>query len=370
MSFLDRARRKLKSKALQLSGAAIQGLVQVNIHNASDLETRYEGVRTRVLVETSSVAPIQPKHLPEDALAIIQPFHVGCESVFLEIVNPDFSLRNHLLLDGEMNAWCSDLLPHEDLLSSRKYAPKHLLQLAGTVAYLSNTWIDNYYHWMQLTLPLLRLYEKFDSGFQADYYYLGESTLTGVQTETLQELGIGADKIVREPCRADRIVSAIYWHQPQHGGVRYRDNRGHEFVRSLYYPTAKDDSCPRRIYIERGDSRTRRIVNEAELAEFLAQFGFASLRMSGKAVGEQAKLFGNAEIIISAHGAALTNLLFAAEGSMLVEIFPPGYEEASYFAASTYSKLAYSYLLAEEAPGGNMVVNLKKLARLLEMNGV
>ena len=46
--------------------------------------------------------------------------------------------------------------------------------------------------------------------------------------------------------------------------------------------------------------------------------------MDGMSVSEQAQLFANAEAVVGVHGAALTNLVFAAPGTRVVEIFPPG----------------------------------------------
>jgi hypothetical protein len=362
------AQTKVRNQYRRLAGARIQDLISLNVNNASEIARSYSHVRAHTFTESGQTAFTEPTHLPEDKLAIAQPFSVKCESVVLEIDNPEFSFRNHLLLDGKLNVLFTDLSPREDVVAFREYAPVHVLKKRGTIAYLSNTWVDNYYHWMQLTLPLMRIYQKLGPKFQPDYYYIGESQLQDVQRESLERLGIPSSKIIRQACRGDRLIAGMVLHRPQHAGARYRDEWGHKFIREMFLPVRKDPSSPKRIYVKRGDARMRRILNETELSNYLEPRGFA-LTVGAKSVAEQAHLFSNAEFIIGAHGAALTNVLFASEGAKLIEIFPEGLEESSFFTAATYSKLDYSYLFADRV-GAHMRVNIPKLARLLQINGV
>jgi hypothetical protein len=51
----------------------------------------------------------------------------------------------------------------------REILPRKIKKIQGTVAYLSNTEISNYGHWMCLTLPLLRLYDIFFGLSQIDF---------------------------------------------------------------------------------------------------------------------------------------------------------------------------------------------------------
>ncbi len=78
----------------------------------------------------------------------------------------------------------------------------------------------------------------------------------------------------------------------------------------------------KRIYISRQDARIRRIRNEAEVMAHLEKLGFESYTLSDMPLKEQARLFAGASVIITLHGAALTNLLYARPDATLVEIFP------------------------------------------------
>ena len=95
--------------------------------------------------------------------------------------------------------------------------------------------------------------------------------------------------------------------------------------------------------------------------------------MDGLTCEAQARLFASAETIIGVHGAALTNLLFASEGCKVVEMFPSEAQEASYFAAATYAKAEYYYLLGDASvlrSKYNFTIDLHKLSRLLKMAAI
>jgi capsular polysaccharide biosynthesis protein len=335
------------------------------------LERRYYGVETRTLIETGGHTNLIPLHLPEDHVEMLKPFAIGCETVLLNITNQGFSFRNHVLHDPDLNILHVDTEPAENVLSLRRYVPAKCRVTKGTVAYLSNTWVDNYYHWMQLTLPLLRLYRKLARDTKIDYYYVGESGLQSLQEETLARFGIVPEQILREPCRADRLLAAIYLHRPQHG-ARFRDIWGHNFIRAMFELNASQ-RLPRRIYVERGPVRQRKVANERELIQFLRKFGFVPVSLTGMTCREQAQLFANAEVIVAYHGAALTNIAFAQQNAKVIEIFTPAHLEPSFFVAATYSQVEYYYVLACPPSHGSQYdisIDPCKLARVFDIAGV
>ena len=73
-------------------------------------------------------------------------------------------------------------------------------------------------------------------------------------------------------------------------------------------------------FISRKDSLTRTIENEEKLVNLLESFSFTTNTLSNKTLGQQIKLFSSSKLIVSMHGAALTNLLFAPSGSTVIEI--------------------------------------------------
>lgn len=90
----------------------------------------------------------------------------------------------------------------------------------------------------------------------------------------------------------------------------------------------------RRIYISRaksaGTTKGRHILNEAELFEKLSHLGFEKCTPEDLSIAEQIELFYDAEIVVGAHGAALTNLLFS-EKTKVLELYPMSKELRPFF---------------------------------------
>ena len=370
---LESALRRSQRAVRRLTGVRARGVHLVSPASANAIEATYDDVRAEPLIEDGPFTTLLPVCLPGDELPALAPFRPTLETVLLDITNPGFSFRNHLPFAPDLYALYPDVATEDQVLVFRRYAPRSCRHLHGTVAYLSNTWEDNYYHWLLLTLPLLRVYQRLRPGVRIDHYYVGPSHLGAVRIETLRRLGIDRSQIVTTPCRGDRMLVACCRHPPpQHGGYSYRDRRGHDFVRTLFVPPidSTTSATPRRIYVQRGTARTRRVANEEQVVARLAPLGFESVSMDGLSVAEQAALFWNAEAIVAPHGAALTNLVFARAGTPVVEIFPHARQEPSLFAAATHSGLVYHYLRGDPPAGDShdrdeTVVNLDKLDRLL-----
>src|SRR5262249_12891863 len=91
-----------------------------------------------------------------------------------------------------------------------------------------------------------------------------------------------------------------------------------EYLRRLFLPEGAP-ADGRRLYLRRGSPR-RAILNERDVLDLLDSRGFGALEMGGRSGAEQAALFAGAEAIVSTHGAALANLVFARPGTVAVEL--------------------------------------------------
>lgn len=86
-----------------------------------------------------------------------------------------------------------------------------------------------------------------------------------------------------------------------------------------------------RIFISREEAGVRRIVNEAELRQALIGLDFEIVILERLSLVEQAAVIAAADVIVSPHGAGLTNLLWSHPKATLVEIFPEGGVHGSAF---------------------------------------
>ena len=272
--------------------------------------------------------------------------------VCIESASADISLRNNhvvgpnRLVITESRASFRELRISMERLEPVTYRP-------GTVAYLSNIWVDNYYHWLCFTLPNVRML-KATLGAAPNFYYVG-SPLKRWHLETLAAFGVGEEQVVSGGTVADRIVASF---PDRHGAL---DGPAISFVRETLLSHAKVQPPTRRLFIRRGRTRHRKVLNEAACVHLLEMYGFEILTMDGLSVRDQAELFSSAAFIVAPHGAALTNLLFASRSTKVLELLPHDASDSvySYFAeicasvGCTYARLTGDRL-ADEAPRSNM----------------
>jgi len=97
-------------------------------------------------------------------------------------------------------------------------------------------------------------------------------------------------------------------------------------IDNVQYLASKIDVVPipdlRRIFVLRGSTQRRNLLNEQELASMLVKdFGFSVINPGKLSIRDQIRCFKNANIIAGVHGGGLTNALFANNLQVLIEIF-------------------------------------------------
>jgi hypothetical protein len=266
-----------------------------------------------------------------------------------------FSMRNGHLFDPPRR------LVYEDkvVIPARNIRLERTRHIRGTVAYLSNTAVGNYYHWLCLTLPLLSVY-KGKLGVDPDFYYVGPSSLRPWHFESLQGAGVDKDRILTEGVTADRIIAVI----PNRGGPV--DTSFLEFTRGLFVDVPTKPDAPRRLFVGRGETKKRPFVNEEECTSLLeGEFGFSCVTMDGRTIEEQASLFKSAELIVAPHGAALANLLFAKPDVTLLEMMPFALQHAAYREIASFIGCRYVQLkglpVASSQGPKDLIVNVDGL---------
>ena len=114
---------------------------------------------------------------------------------------------------------------------------------------------------------------------------------------------------------------------------------------SLENNSYKSKKKKNRIYISRKNAQIRRIFNEKDFCIFLNKFEFTTYYAEQLSYAEQVKLFKNAEIIISPHGAGLTNFLFSSS-PLIIEIHPEHRVKSHYAMLSLSVNSKYFSVLA------------------------
>jgi hypothetical protein len=100
-------------------------------------------------------------------------------------------------------------------------------------------------------------------------------------------------------------------------------------------------SEPSRLYIVRGKTKNGRLIlNELELIELVKKYNFSIVDPGLMAVQEQMSLFRNANLIIGANGAALSNIIYMQRGTV-IELAHHTYNSISIFLLAKGKNINY-----------------------------
>ena len=95
------------------------------------------------------------------------------------------------------------------------------------------------------------------------------------------------------------------------------------FVDNLYPKLRSDKSLfQKKIYVSRKLAVKRHLVNEEDFVGLLKKHKYCKVYLEHMSIREQVELFRNASHVITAHGAGLTNILFAPASVKILEIRP------------------------------------------------
>ncbi len=105
----------------------------------------------------------------------------------------------------------------------------------------------------------------------------------------------------------------------------------------------------RKLYISRAKSR-RSLPNEHDVEEFLAGNGFRVAYFEEMSFVDQLKAIRSADIVVSPHGAGLSNLIVAKPSTKVIEIMTQGWANSCY--GHLASSLGLDYTCIDAGDGG------------------
>jgi len=252
-------------------------------------------------------------------------------------------------------------LTHLDLTKAKGRS----MRFKGRAMVLS--WSKNYYHWLTKILPRLDLIERAEGSLDRIETFLIDNP-SWRQQHVYERLGIWSRCVVVDSksfasCRM--LVAATIAHDCPDWACRY--------LNRVFNPGPLSNPAPSRmIYVARGETAHRAIINESEVCAMLQGYGFEIVHCGALDVQDQASLFADSRIIVSPHGAALSNLVFCRPGTTVLEIFGTPENQKMYWLVSHRRNLRYQYLMAESIPSSlhpnmrDMRIDLRTLARNVE----
>lgn len=217
--------------------------------------------------------------------------------------------------------------------------------VTGRTLVLASTGGDTYFHWMTDVLPRLGLARRGGHDPASFDWVLVNGLTHPFQQETLEHLGIPKNRCLSFHTTelAYEMEETLLPSLPGVPGVVPPETV--EFLQSTF-PTKKIGTG-RKLFISRGGAKHRALIHEGKIAAMLSERGFESVDCGKMSVQEQAEVFGSAEVVVGAHGAALTNLVFCRPRTQVVELFSPAYVNPCYRDLCVAANLSHAAVVGD-----------------------
>lgn len=262
---------------------------------------------------------------------------------------PQVSIFHHnkILKDLSLE-WNKPIDQNWAIKEKKRLEPEEILE---TSIVLASTGGHNFYHFIVDLIPRIRLLKKLDKNiFNKNYKIITHNLDFKYQKQYFDILGIKNEDCIFFPNlkyakgfpdpdkKFYKIKNAILPSASNSIGIAYPKIISflNEHVKIL-----KNFSKGEKIFLNRKGGTTRDLKNANDIEAFLISKGFSSINPSDYSIQEQASIFYNAKIIVSAHSSALTNIIFCKQDATVIELFSPAFVMPSFHLISNFKKMNY-----------------------------
>lgn len=244
------------------------------------------------------------------------------------------------VLDGELRGLLNSagfirgtgyLLP-DDFLEGLKIDESHLVRMGGTPSVVvgCNLVHGNYFHWLTQALPAIDIALHRDG--QTRPLRVALPQLNSWQRDSLNILGGDMlEPITLEDTGRQYAFENVEFSDVLNGGAAFcRSESAYRTYSRLRRTVGSATAAASKLYVARTDAENRRMRNEDGLIAELESRGFKIVVPGSLSFLEQARLFRGADLVIGAHGAGMTNIVFCEPGAVVYEILPAHYSNACF----------------------------------------
>ncbi len=197
-------------------------------------------------------------------------------------------------------------------LRSRWTLPKRQY-IEGAIAPINNRCSHNFFHWLTEVAPRITAIEMV--GLRPDWYLV--DCQSRFQQQVLEMLGVPLSKVIQPHCALHLAADELHYVKDVSREVLCRFAAA--IKDRLQLPTR---SSGKKIYISRRKARHRKVANERQIEDHLRTLGFEVLCFEDLMCKDQFRAISEAQIVLTTHGAALANCIFAAPQTDIIELFP------------------------------------------------
>ena len=236
---------------------------------------------------------------------------------------------------------------------------------------------NNYFHFLFDIITKLKIYQTSFSLSEIDYFYI--PGVSAWQKKILSLFEINEDRLIDSNnfrhIKGSEIIAIDHpWYKK--GFVQQEIKNLPEwsifFLREKFLKYRKEFNAPKKIFIDRSDSIYNRckLINNQKVINFLETKGFKSYQVSKLDFFEQIYLFENADIIISPHGAALTNIIFSKSKLKLFELIPSNHGSVKCERLSKFLNFKYNKIILEPKKlinkEGDIQIEISQLEQIIK----
>lgn len=281
-----------------------------------------------------------------------------------------------VLVDNKIHVDKSDPLPTKHYNKARVFNYKLPIFISRKTYYLEKAIIItgpfhyNYYHWILDILPKFKILQELFEVNEVVPVLLPKTT-KNFQTESLSIANkeLFNDRLTFYYC-GDNLTYSISELTiiPLMSRTSEISRLKLDYLHKIFkkYYNEKSLAKKKTYLLRKNTSNKREILNEKELAQELIKLNFNIIDLSKLTIKEQAKVISDSEIIVSPHGASLTNLIFSKQRITLIEIFHESYINPVFQTICKEKNINYhSYIVRSKAINKNYSIEVKNFIRYL-----
>ena len=236
----------------------------------------------------------------------------------------------------------------------KKGTPSLMKKFSGTVLNLAQGGSgNNYFHFFFDIIPKIFIIKKKYIN-KINFYYVAAPKVW--QIKIFKILGIREKSLINSSkykhIFADKIISLDHpWYHKGYFQEQVKKlPRWIIFInRKLFLNKAKKIKSSKKIFLDRSRSKYNhcQIFNQRKFNKWIKEKKITSYKPENLSLEKQIYLFNKASIILGAHGAAFTNIIFCRPGTKIIEIIPADHPNRKCERISKILKLKYFRIITK-----------------------
>lgn len=270
-------------------------------------------------------------------------------------------LNNRYLLNTDQGSWAG--------MSERPLRRCVTVDLA--IAPWSHNWASYGDYLFFVVSKLCRIKASLDESSWANSTLCYPLRRTSWEQQYLSRLGFGEDRLL-DTRRKIRVSARTVVTANNQGALWLPSPSAILALRRTFLTGPQPGTGRKRFYVSRSRWR-RKVRNEDDVRRVVTSFGVEVIEDVPPSVSEQIQLFREASLVVSAHGSALTNLVWCAPGTRIIELLSRSYAQMHIAFLSHILGLDYRSLV-DDSPrphhwtniGEDVSVDIDSLKKTLE----